>query len=65
MAGLQEPGDVRSILAGLLKDNKQMKPVLASMNPQAWYDKKGAPSAYILQHQTAQRQLNDLLYSAK
>lgn len=64
-SGLQQPGDVRSIVAGLLKDNEQMKLVLASMNPQAWYDKKGAPSAYILQHQTAQRQLNDLLYSAK
>jgi hypothetical protein len=65
MAGLEDPGDVRSVLAGILKDNEQMKPLLASMNPQAWYDKKGAPSAYILQHQTAQRQLNDLLYSAK
>lgn len=65
MAGLAEPGDVRSILAGILTDNEQMKTVLAGMNPQAWYDKKGAPSAYILQHQTAQRQLNDVLYTAR
>ncbi|MGH9584274.1 MAG: hypothetical protein ACRD4O_15220, partial [Bryobacteraceae bacterium] len=64
-AGLEEPGDARSIIAGILKDNEQMKPLLDSMNPQAWYDKKGAPSTYILQRQTAQRQLNDVLYSAQ
>lgn len=65
LAGLEEPGDIRQILAGIVNDNEQMKPLLDGMDPQAWYDKKGAPSAYILQRQMAQRQLGDVLYSAK
>lgn len=35
------------------------------MNPQQWYDQKGAPSTYIVQWQTAQRQLNDARYAMR
>ncbi len=64
-SGLESPWDVRQILANLEKDNSQLQPLLAQMNPQQWYDKKGAPSTYIVQWQTAQRQLNDVLVTAR
>jgi hypothetical protein len=64
-AGLEQPGDVRSIIAGIIKDNQEMKPLLESMHPQAWYDQKGASSTYIRQWQTAQSQLQDVLTSAQ
>lgn len=59
-AGIENPWDVRTILANLAHDSGELKPLLEGLNPQQWYDKKGAPSTYILQWQTAQRQLNDL-----
>lgn len=62
--GLESPWDARKILANVVKNNEQLKPVLAQMNPQRWYDQKGAPSTYILQWQTAQRQLNDVVIAA-
>jgi hypothetical protein len=64
-AGLETPWDVRKILADVQKDSDQLQPLLSQMNPQQWYDKKGAPSTYIIQWQTAQRQLNDVRYSTK
>src|SRR5579875_337528 len=63
-AGLETPWDVRTIVDHIVTDTQQLRPVLARMNPQQWYDKKGAPSTYIVQWQTAQRQLNDVLYTA-
>ncbi|MBV9404951.1 MAG: hypothetical protein JO211_06380, partial [Acidobacteriaceae bacterium] len=63
--GLETPWDVRKILDQLVKDSQQLQPLLAQMDPQQWYDKKGAPSTYIVQWQTAQRQLKDVLYSAQ
>jgi hypothetical protein len=63
-AGLEQPGDVRTILAGIMRDNEAMKPLLDGMHPQAWYDQKGASSTYIRQLQVAQTQLRDVLYSA-
>ena len=59
-AGLEMPWDVRSILASLNKDTEELKPLLNSMDPQQWADKKGAPTTYLLQFQTALRQLNDI-----
>lgn len=59
-AGLENPWDVRSIIAAIDKDAAKLRPLLAQMNPQQWYDQKGAPSTYILQLQTAQRQVNDV-----
>ncbi|MBV9156209.1 MAG: hypothetical protein JO097_08090 [Acidobacteriaceae bacterium] len=35
------------------------------MNPQRWYDQKGAPTTYIIQWQTAQQQLKDVMVTAK
>jgi hypothetical protein len=62
-SGLQNPWDVRKILTDLLKENEQLQPLLVHLNPQQWYDQKGAPTTYIIQWQTAQRQLNDVKYA--
>lgn len=62
-SGLENPWDVRKIVTDLLARSEQLQPLLHNLNPQQWYDKKGAPSTYILQWQTAQRQLNDVKYS--
>ena len=59
-AGLETPWDVRTILANLTKDAAELKPVFDSLAPQQWYEKKGAPSTYILQLQSAQQQLRDV-----
>jgi hypothetical protein len=63
-AGLEAPWDVRKILTDLSAQASRLKPVLAEINPQQWAD-KGASSTYILQWQTAQRQLNDVLISTQ
>lgn len=62
-SGLQNPWDVRKILTELLNESEQLQPVLVHLNPQQWYDQKGAPTTYIAQWQTAQRQLNDVKYA--
>ena len=64
-SGLEQPGDVRTLLAGILKDNEQMKPLLDALHPQEWYDRKGASSTYIRQWQMAQQQLQDVIASAR
>ena len=63
--GLESPWDVRKILAALTKDNEQFKSLLVKLNPQEWYDKKGAPNAYIVQWTTAQRQANDVMIAMR
>lgn len=63
-AGLETPWDVRTILAGLSAQTSELKPLLTQLNPQQWVD-KGASSTYILQWQTAQRQLQDVLVSTQ
>jgi hypothetical protein len=62
-SGLQNPWDVRKLLTELLNENEQLQPLLAKLNPQQWYDQNGAPTTYIIQWQTAQRQLNDVHYA--
>ncbi len=62
-SGLQNPSDVRKILADLLNENEQLQPILGTLNPQQWYDRKGAPTTYIIQWQTARGQLNDVKYA--
>jgi len=57
--GLESPWDVRKILADLTAQAAQAKPLLAQLNPQQWVE-KGASSTYILQWQTAQRQVADV-----
>lgn len=64
-AGLETPWNVRKTIADVLKQVDQLGPVFHSMNPQQWADQKGAPDAYIAQHATAQRQLNDLSVATK
>src|SRR5581483_1609828 len=64
-AGLETPWDVRTILAKINADTAELKPLLDSMKPQQWYEQKGAPSTYILQWQTAERQLNDVTEASK
>ena len=64
-AGLETPWDVRTILANLTKDSAELKPVFDSLNPQQWYEKKGAATTYILQLQNAQQQLRDVTTANK
>ncbi|MFL6452026.1 MAG: hypothetical protein ACJ746_30820 [Bryobacteraceae bacterium] len=64
-AGLENPWDVRKIIADLQADTSNLQPLLRQINPQDWYDKKGAPSTYIVQWQSAQQQLNDVLSATK
>jgi len=64
-SGMDAPWGVRKILDELMSDNEKLKSVLASLNPQEWYAKKGASNAYVQQLQTGQRQLNDVIISSK
>jgi hypothetical protein len=64
-AGLETPWDARQMLANLDKDNEQLKPLLEEINPQAWYDQKGASSTYIIQWHTAQTEVTDVIAVAK
>ena len=56
-AGIETPWDARKLLFELNTRNQQLKPLLESIDPQAWYDQKGASGAYISQWHTAQDQL--------
>ena len=60
IAGLETPWDARKIVAQLAQDNDKLRPILQKINPQRWYDEKGAPSTYIVQLQAAQQQLRDV-----
>ena len=62
--GLEAPWDVHKIVDTVEKDDRQLQQLLAQVNPQQWYDQKGAPTTYIVQWQTAQRQVKDVLYTA-
>ncbi|MGA7409533.1 MAG: hypothetical protein WBW33_03550 [Bryobacteraceae bacterium] len=55
--GIETPWDARKLLFELNSRNQQLKPLLETIDPQAWYDQKGASSAYISQWHTAQDQL--------
>lgn len=60
IAGVQTPWDVRTIIAGLIKENSEFQPVLASIHPQDWVN-KGASPVYIQQLQLAQQQTRDVI----
>jgi hypothetical protein len=64
-AGLENPWDVRKIIAALQNDTANLEPLLRQINPQDWYQRKGAPSTYIVQWQSAQAQLNDIMAATK
>ncbi len=54
--GLETPWDARKIVTNVVAADEQLKPILGAMDPKEWYEKKGAPSTYVIQWQTAQRQ---------
>jgi hypothetical protein len=56
---------LRNILAALVKDNEQLQSLIAQLTPQQWYEQKGAPSTYILQWTTAQRQVKDVVIATR
>ena len=64
IAGIENPWDVRTILTNLSQDTSQLKTLLDGLRPQQWSE-KGAPSTYILQFQTAGRQVNDVIATTK
>jgi hypothetical protein len=64
-AGLETPWQVQKIVADLIKDNEDLKPLLDRIDPQQWYSRKGAPSTYILQRQAAQQQLQDVITTSR
>ena len=53
------------MINGLIADNENFKPLLDQMDPHEWYEKKGAPSTYMLQRQTAQQQISDVVTIGK
>ena len=65
IAGVETPWEARQIVAAVEQNDERLKPLLSKLNPQQWYDKKGAPSGYILQWQTAQQQLNDVVNTTR
>ena len=64
-SGLETPWDARKIVANVVAADEQLKPLLGAIDPKEWYEKKGAPSAYVIQWQTAQRQLTDVEVTSK
>ena len=62
-SGMQNPWDARKIVTDLFNQTEQLQPLLNRMNPQQWYDQKGAPTTYITEWQLAQRQLKDVKYA--
>lgn len=63
--GLENPWDVRKVISDLQNDTSNLEPLLRKINPQDWYNRKGAPSTYIVQWQSAQQQMNDVLSATK
>ena len=64
-AGIENSWDVHTVVDALLKDCEDLKAVLFQLNPQQWYEAKGASSTYILQRNSAQQQVNDVLVTAR
>src|SRR3954453_16906025 len=65
VAGLETPWSVQKIIADLQKDPTQLQSLLQQISHQQWSDTKGAPTTYIVQWQTAQQQLNDVVTMTK
>jgi hypothetical protein len=64
-AGLENPWDVRKIVTNLQHDVAEVQPLLAQIQPQRWYEEKGAPTTYTVQWQAAQQQLKDVITVTK
>ena len=65
VAGLETPWSVQKIIADLQKDSAQLQPLLQQISPQRWSDQKGAPTTYMVQWQSAQQQVNDVITMTK
>jgi hypothetical protein len=63
--GIDAPWGVRKILDDLAVDNEKLRAIFGALNPQDWYSKKGASSAYIQQLQIGRQQLSDVVISSK
>ncbi len=63
--GLENSWDARKIITDVQNDTAQLQPMLAQLSPQIWADKKGAPTTYLVQWQSAQQQGSDLLAVTK
>jgi hypothetical protein len=63
--GLENPWDVRNIIDAIQKEADKLRPLLTELNPQQWYEQKGAPFTYLLEWRTAQTQLNDIAVSTR
>jgi hypothetical protein len=64
-SGLENPWDVRNIIETIQKETDHLRPILAELNPQQWYDQKDAPSTYISEWHTAQKQLDEIALSTR
>ncbi len=64
-SGIENPWDVRNIIEAIQKETDNLRPILAQLNPQQWYDQKGAPSTYISEWHTAQKQLDEIALSTR
>ena len=64
ISGVQTPWDVRTIIDGLIKENSEFQPVLASIHPQDWIT-KGASPVYVQQLQQAEQQTRDVVTTSR
>jgi hypothetical protein len=64
-AGLESPDAARAIVAGVLKQDEQLRPILNAIDPKQWYESKGAPATYVIQWQTEQSELSQLDLAAR
>jgi hypothetical protein len=56
--GLESPEEARNIVNASLAEIDALKPVLAAIHPEVWSQQKGAPGTYMVQWQTAQREVD-------
>ncbi len=57
VAGLESPYEARQIVTTSLTEVDALKPVLLGTHPDLWSQQKGAPGTYLVQWQTAQREV--------
>lgn len=58
--GLESPDAARQIVTKVLQEDDQLREILKLINPQEWYEKKGAPAVYTIQVQSANAEAADL-----
>lgn len=55
--GLESPYEARQIVNTSLTEVDALKPILLAAHPDIWSQEKGAPATYVVQWQTAQREV--------